>query len=88
MVALAGGKHFSAATISFVRGGEGFAFVTLTLKQVFFTAQNVNLSSGGTMEAVKLNFATLQLSVASQKPDGSLNPPVQGGWDLLQNKPL
>jgi len=88
LVALASGKHFPTATFSFVKAGEkAVTFASIVLKQVFFTVQDVNIANGLTLETVKMNFAGVQLNVSSQKPDGSLNPPVQGGWDLLQNKP-
>jgi len=89
LVALASGKHFPTATLSLVKTGEkALVWATIVLKSVLFVDQQTSFASGVAVESLKLNYQAIQYSVSSQKPDGSLNPPVEGGWDLLQNKPI
>ena len=87
-LALAQGKFAATATLSLVQSGAVDSYATVSFKQVLFTGQETSLNNGATLETVKMAYASLQYSVAGHAPDGSLRPPVQGGWDITRNKLL
>lgn len=63
-------------------------YLTITLGQVFVS--HVAHGSGGDIptESISFVFGTYQIDYKQQKSDGTLGPPVHGGWDVIKNLPL
>jgi type VI secretion system secreted protein Hcp len=38
------------------------------------------------VDQIAFNFSRIQVEYRAQKPDGSLDAPVKGGWDVKENK--
>lgn len=84
-IAAASGKHIPKGTIAFVRPGQPPATV------LSYELANVLISSysaGNGYETIELYYDSIVIGYASQKPDGSLNTPVKGGWNFALNKKL
>jgi type VI secretion system secreted protein Hcp len=90
MRACATGQHIKTATLSGRKAGKG------QLDYLTFKFQDVLISSyqtGGSEHAddvpidqVSFNFAKIEVEYKQQKPDGSLGPGGQFGYDLKANK--
>ena len=92
VLACAGGQHLKQATFVGRRSGRGQQdFLLYKFTDVLISSYQTGGSSGGDplpVDQVSFNFATIQIELRSQKPDGSLSPPEKAGWDVKKNKPL
>jgi type VI secretion system secreted protein Hcp len=87
-LACATGQHFKQAVLTSRRAGktpQDFLVVTLTdvLVSSYHTGGNTDI---GPTDQVSFNFAKIQFQYRPQKADGSLDVPVQAGWDVKANK--
>jgi type VI secretion system secreted protein Hcp len=87
-LACASGQHFKQAVLTSRRAGktpQDFLVITLTdiLVSSYHTGGNTDLAP---TDQVSFNFAKIQFQFRPQKADGSLDVPVQAGWDVKQNK--
>jgi type VI secretion system secreted protein Hcp len=79
----ANGKHFTTATLSMAKSGEGQqTFLTVTLKEVFIASVGVNATKGGDVsESVSISYGDIEFAYKPQKADGSMGGDVKFGWD-------
>ena len=84
------GIHFPRAQL-FVRkqGEQQRDFYVVTLEDFIVSS----FQSGGPgngelvpLDKVTLNFSKIKFEYRPQKADGTLEPPITGGWNLKQNK--
>lgn len=77
------GSHIKNGQIAFVTRGEApKAFLTVDLADILVSDYKFN----NTCETIRLKFGSIQLNYYMQKPDGSLNAPITGGWDFTDSK--
>lgn len=72
------GQHIPTAVITVRKAGkEQQDYLIFTMKDILVSS--VSQSGGGDapMEALSLNFSSLKISYHPQKPDGSLDKPVE-----------
>ena len=87
-VACASGQHLKSAVLSARRsaGKAPFDFLVITLTDVLVSGYH---TGGGTdtgpFDQVTLNFGKIQIQYRAQKPDGTPDAPVTGGWDVKKN---
>ncbi len=72
-------------------GGGVLEFLKWTLTDVtvasYQTASNVP-SDEPPMDQVRVRFAKIEVEYRLTKPDGSLDVPINAGWDLQANKSI
>jgi type VI secretion system secreted protein Hcp len=92
MLACATGQHIKKAVLYVRKQGTGQQdYYTVTLQDLLVSSFQSGGHSGGDAKPVDqfaLNFATVKFEYKLQKPDGSLDSPVTGSYDLKQNKKL
>lgn len=84
-LAAASGKYTAKGTIAFVKPGQPPATV------LSYELANVLISSysaGNGYETIELVYDSIVIGYASQKPDGSMNTPIKGGWNFVKNTKL
>jgi type VI secretion system secreted protein Hcp len=85
-VACATGKHVKEATLSGVTAratGKGFEFLTIRLRDVVVTGQQLGDSLGvAPGDQFSLTYARIDISYVPQSPSGGASPPVTAGYDL------
>ena len=93
MLACATGEHIKTATLTVRKAGRDQAqeYLKIELSDLLISSfkQDAVLASETDptpTESVSLNFAKIQYSQATQKPDGTLGDATSGGWDLKSNK--
>lgn len=66
--------------------GANFAYLTITLEDVFFSGQSI--SSGGDLpsESVSLNFTKINFNYMKNDAEGVSAQGTIAGWDLSANK--
>jgi type VI secretion system secreted protein Hcp len=92
MLACATGKHHKEAVLTARRaaGKSQQEFLVYKFKEVVVTSYQIGGSELGDapLDQASLGFSTIEMEYKPQKADGSLDAPVQAGWDLTTNKPL
>jgi type VI secretion system secreted protein Hcp len=89
MRACATGQHIKDATITVRKAGkvpQEYLVIKMTDVLVTSVSMSVGADAGGTVEAVALAFAKVDLEYKPQKPDGSLDVGVHFKYDLKANK--
>jgi type VI secretion system secreted protein Hcp len=87
-LACASGQHFKQAVLTARRAGktpQDFLVIKLTdvLVSSYHTGGNTDT---GPTDQMSFDFAKIEFQYRAQKADGSLDVPVQAGWDVKQNK--
>ena len=92
MLACATGKHIKQAVLTARKAGKA------QLEFLVFKFSDVLVSSyqtGGSAHAddlptdqISFNFGKIEMEYRPQNPDGSLDQPVKGGWDVQHNQPV
>jgi type VI secretion system secreted protein Hcp len=84
------GKHIPEATLTASKQGEkAEIFLTVKMNDIIVTSVSTGGSSGGgsvPMESVSLQFAKAVMDYCPQKEDGTLDAPVNFGWDIKKNE--
>jgi type VI secretion system secreted protein Hcp len=91
MQSCASGKHHKTAVLTVRKAGKSQQeFLVVKLEDVLISGYQTGGSSGSDviLDQVALGFSTVRMEFRSQKPDGSLDAPIQAGWDIKNNKPL
>ena len=87
--ACASGKHIAKAEI-FVRksGGSGDYYV-ITLTDVLVSSIDFQGDSSGSrpVESISFNFTKIEWRYVPTAPDGTTEPAVEAGWDVVANTP-
>ena len=90
MKACATGEHIKSATLTARKAGKDQQeYLTFKFTDVLVSSYQTGGSEGGDVlpiDQVSLNFAKIEVEYKPQKPDGSLAPPEQFGYDLKANK--
>jgi type VI secretion system secreted protein Hcp len=89
ILACANGKHIKSAVLTARKAGKGqqeylvyrFTDVLVTSYQTAGSAQEGAVP----FDAVSLAFGKIELEYRPQKADGSLDAPVEVGWDVRKN---
>ncbi|MCE9562691.1 MAG: type VI secretion system tube protein Hcp [Planctomycetes bacterium] len=87
----AAGDHFATATLTVRKAGkDALEYIVYTFTEVYISGLNqyVTEAKGETAEeSLSLSFASVHMKYTPQKPDGTGDSPVEGGWDITQNQP-
>jgi type VI secretion system secreted protein Hcp len=83
------GDHYSTATVTLRKAGKNQQeYLIYDFTEVYVDSVQWSGKSGGDdtpHEDVSFSFATVHVKYAPQKPDGTLDSPVEGGWDVTKN---
>lgn len=82
------GRHIKQGLLTLRRSGRApQEYLKIKLQDVLVSAYSIGgqESEGNPTDAFSLSFTTISIDFAAQKPDGSLDVPVHGGWDLARN---
>jgi type VI secretion system secreted protein Hcp len=88
MLYCATGTHVKKAVLSARKAGkEQQTFLTFTLSDVIISSFQTGGSNGDVIpvEQVSLNFGKIEWEYKPQKPDGSLEAALKGGYDQAKN---
>jgi type VI secretion system secreted protein Hcp len=89
LLACANGKHLKSAVLTARKAGKAQQdFLVYKFTDVFITSYQTGGSTHeaeGPIDQVSLGFAKIDVEYRPQKPDGSLDTPVNAGWDVLKN---
>lgn len=91
--ACAQGTRFSQAIVTFRKSGgggkTGLEFLKITMGSVLVSQFTTGGSSGDDVphDEVHLSYGRIQFQYTPQRPDGSADVPVNGGWDIQKNGP-
>jgi type VI secretion system secreted protein Hcp len=79
----ANGKHFTSATLSMAKSGEGQqTFLTVNLKEVFIADVKIEAQKEGeVIENVSLSYGDIEFVYKPQQEDGSLGGDIKFGWN-------
>jgi len=88
LVACASGKHIKEAVLTVRKAGKTQAdFLTIRLGDVLISGYQIaGHGEALPLDQLSLSFARLEVEYRTQKPDGSLDTPVKGGWDAKAGK--
>jgi type VI secretion system secreted protein Hcp len=86
----ASGDHFDTAQLTIRKSGgkNPLEYAIYTFKQVYVDSVQHNGVAGSSdelMETLGLSYGEVHLKYTPQKPDGTGDSPVEGGWDLTTN---
>ena len=87
-LACASGQHIKTALLTVRKaGGQQQDFLKVTLSDVTVSGYHQGAAEAADMprDQVALNFAKIHVSFSGQRPDGTPDAPVSGGWDLKKN---
>lgn len=89
-LACASGEHIKGATLTARKAGKGQQeFLVYKFTDLLVSSYQSGAGGGeAPTDQVAFNFATIAVEYRPQKPDGTLDAPVKGGWDVKQNKKL
>lgn len=81
------GEHIKTAELSARKAGgeQSGDFLKWKLTDVLVSSYNTEGGGDSPMESIALRFAKVEISYATQKPDGSLATAITSGWDLKLN---
>lgn len=89
LLACANGKHLKSAVLTARKAGKAQQdFLVYKFTDVFITSYQTGGSTNeaeGPIDQVSLGFAKIEVEYRPQKPDGSLDTPINAGWDVLKN---
>jgi type VI secretion system secreted protein Hcp len=87
MLACASGQQIKDAVLSCRKAGGSQDFLTITFTEVAVSGYQISDGAAADpTDQLALHFAKIQFDYAQQKPDGTLGAPIEGGWDLQNNK--
>jgi type VI secretion system secreted protein Hcp len=88
MLACATGQHIlNAVMTGRKRGGAGFEFLFIKLREVLVTSvQTSEINNTIPEDAVSLAFTKIEVDYKEQKANGTLGGTTSFAWDLRENK--
>jgi type VI secretion system secreted protein Hcp len=89
MLAAASGQHFKSAVLTAQRpGAEPHDYLTFTLGDLMISSYQIAVPDGQPRPAdqVSFGFSRIEMAYRPQRPDGTLDAPVTGGWDVTANR--
>jgi type VI secretion system secreted protein Hcp len=91
LLSCATGKHIKQAVLTARKAGKSQQeYLIIKLSDIVVTSYQ----TGGSAQAeipfdqVSIGFAKIHMEYRPQKADGSLDTPIQVGWDVVQNKAI
>jgi type VI secretion system secreted protein Hcp len=84
-----GGDHPKTATLICRKAGKDQQeYLKIEMSPVYIVGYDIDGSSGDEvpMEDVALAYGQIKFEYKPQKPDGTLDAPIAGGWDITKNK--
>jgi type VI secretion system secreted protein Hcp len=91
LVACATGKLIKTAVLTCRKAGKEQEFLKITLSDLVVTSFKAEGTRGADTlpsDEVSLAFGRILYEYKEQKSDGTLAPPLSGGWDVVTNKPV
>lgn len=92
LLAAASGQHIPSATLSVRKSGGDHNqqdFLIVKFSDIMVSSYQIGGSSGEVpTDQFSINFAKVEFEYRAQKPDGTLDAPVKGGWDVQTNKKI
>ena len=88
MFAAASGEHVKSAVLTAQRLGEDPQdYLTITLGELMVSSYQIEAPDGQTwpVDRVALSFARIEMTYRPQRPDGTVDAPVNAGWDVTAN---
>jgi type VI secretion system secreted protein Hcp len=81
------GDHIAKGTLTVRKAGkEQQEFYTVKLTDLLVSSYQTSGASEVPTDSISLNFAKIEFEYKPQKPDGSLDGPVYGKWNISENK--
>jgi type VI secretion system secreted protein Hcp len=91
MLAVASGQHFKSAVLTAQRPGkEPQDYLTFTLSDLMISSYQIEAPAEqpGPADQVSFSFGQIEMTYRPQRPDGTLDAPVTGGWDVTANREI
>ena len=88
MLAAASGQHFPSAVLTAQRPGkQPLEYLTFTLSDLMVSSYQIAAPADQPLPAdqVSFSFARIEMAYRAQRPDGTLDVPVNAGWDVTAN---
>ncbi|HWG47019.1 MAG TPA: type VI secretion system tube protein Hcp [Gemmataceae bacterium] len=84
------GEHYGTAKLTVRKSGKTpLEYLIYTFTEVFVNSVQWNGTTGekedSPLEEVQFSFASVHVKYVPQKPDGSGDSPIEGGWDVQTN---
>lgn len=90
MLGCATGQHIKLATLSCRKaGGKQEVYLEVKMSDLLISSYQTGGSSHGDLvptDQISLNFSKIQIDYKQQKPDGTMVPAGQAGYDVKANK--
>jgi len=90
MLACATGKHLKEAVLTARKAAKAqVEFLVFKFSDLLVSSYQVSGSAGGDtppMDQIAFNFGKIQMEYSPEKADGTLDVPIDAGWDVKQNK--
>jgi type VI secretion system secreted protein Hcp len=88
MLAAASGQHFKSAVLTAQRPGQQpQEFLTFKLADLMVSSYQIAASTEqpSPVDQVSFSFGQIEITYRPQRPDGTLDAPVNAGWDVKAN---
>jgi type VI secretion system secreted protein Hcp len=88
MLAAASGQHFKSAVLTAQKPGEPpQEYLTITFGDLTVSSYQTEASAGdpSPTDQVSFSFGRIEIAYRPQRPDGTLDAPVNAGWDVTAN---
>ena len=88
MLAAASGRHFPSAVLTAQRPEQPQDYLTITLGDLMVSSYQIEAPAEQSSPVDKLSFTVSRIEIAyrPQRPDGTLDAPVDAGWDATANR--
>jgi type VI secretion system secreted protein Hcp len=89
LLACASGQHLKSAVLTARKTGKApQEFLVITLTNVLVSSYETGATpvQPYPVDQVSLSFGQIKVEYRAQKPDGSLEAPVQASWDVAANR--
>jgi type VI secretion system secreted protein Hcp len=90
MLACATGKHLKEAVLTARKAAKSqVEFLVFKFNDLLVSSYQVSGTSEGDTpptDQIAFSFAKIQMEYSPERPDGTLDQPIDVGWDLKQNK--
>ena len=85
----ASGRHFPKAILTLRKAGGGQEYLNWKLTDVVCSAyQTAGTNPNVPTDMFDLSFSKIEVEYKAQKPDGTLEAPINDGWDKQANKSM
>ncbi len=90
MLAAASGRHFPSAVLTAQKPEQPQDYLTITLGELMVSSYQIEAPAEQSSPVNKLSFTFSRIEIAyrPQRPDGTLDTPVDAGWDATANRKI